>query len=277
MKSRTRKLVAIAAVASAPLALPATITSAQDAGCAGDAVVASWPNSGFGAGAAATIVVGNSWYPTSLTTPASVPAGEYSVQLGSYDGYTDRALTPAQTHEQYVLQFLDAGGAVITQTGPTSDLADGGPDDFASRVDAVGTVVLDRPATQVRAVHAHLGNAAIIGLGNAQSVQPTCFGLTQIVPTTTTTSTTTTSTTTTTTTTTSTTTTVPDTTTTVPDTTTTVVVTVPPTTAPPTTAPPTTTTEAPTTTTTEVPTQVLPTVEVAQPAEPVQSTPSFTG
>jgi hypothetical protein len=298
----TRKKIAVIAAIALPIIGTATVSSAQEGGvpsCGQHEQVVAFPNVGPDAGSVATIVVGHSHYPRSLTVAASIPAGEYDVITGAYDGYKDRTSTETQDFERFILRFLDADGSVIASTSPSMDLVDGVEE--ASWTGPVGTVTLDRAAVSVEAEHADLGDQAVFDIGQAQSVQPSCFGLDTVPPTTTTTlppTTTVPDTTTTTvpdtTTTVAPTTTVPDTTTTTVAPTTTVIepptTTVAPTTTviePPTTVAPTTTviepptTVAPTTTvavtTTTVPTQVLPTVQENPDPDPVVGDPTFTG
>jgi len=237
------RLVPILAITAALVFFPTSISSAQDArtlDCDGAESVIAFPYNGYGAGPESVLVVGNAVnYPTTLTVSAALPAGTYDVVAGAYDGYFGRSNTPAQDYEEYVLQFLDAGGAVVATSAMSGDLVDFTEE--ASWRGSVGRVVLDRDVTAVRAVHAHLGNAAIIAIGQAQSVQPTCLGTTLVPPPTTTTTT------------------------------------VAPTTtiASPTTSIPVTSTT--TTTTTTVPTQVLPEVEEMPDPDPVVGNPTFTG
>ncbi|MEQ8842749.1 MAG: hypothetical protein RIB98_17340 [Acidimicrobiales bacterium] len=263
------KLFTSLAVIAAMLVVPTTISSAQDSGvptCSGAEQVIAFPNVGFNAGAAATIVAGNSGYDRSKTVSAAIPAGEYAVIAASLDWYTGRSGTALQAFEQYVLEFIDADGDIIATTGLTADL-----EDFveqASWTGSVGTVVLDRDAVAVTASHAYQNDAAVKAIGEAQSVQPSCFGVTNLNPTTTTSSTT-------------------STTTTVVD---------PPSSSSTTVAPTTTvieppssssTTVAPTTTsggggiasttTTTVATEVLPEVQEMPDPTPVAANPSFTG
>lgn len=265
MLTRTKALIAASAVAAVTV-VPATTGAAADpagaAYCATAGQSVTFPNAGFNAGGAATLVVAHSWYPRSLTVSADIAAGEYEVITAAYDGYDGRAGTDEQAYEQYVLEFLDAGGAVIATSGMNADLVDFIEE--ASWTGPVGTVVLNRPATAVRATHAHLGDAAVIAIGEAQSVQPSCFGVTSTAPPTTTT-------------------------TTEPTDSTTTTTTEPTTSEPPTTTEPPSTTEPPTTTilgpttsvttttTTTVPTQVLPSSQEMPDPDPVAATPTFTG
>lgn len=242
-------------------------------------ITANFTGAGYDLHSTGTIVSTHSWLPQSRTIAISVPAGIYNVDAVGYDGSPTRAGDAAQPNEQYKLEFLNAAGAVIGATGITGDLADLVQE--ATWAGAVGTVLLAEPATQVRAIHAFAGQ---IIPGSPNSVMPVCLGLNAYVPPTTTLPPTTLPPTTLPPTTSSTlppTTLPPETvppTTAAPTTTTTTAA--PPTTAAPTTtttvAPTTTTTVAPTTTTT-VETQVLPAVEVAQPATPTEGNPAFTG
>jgi hypothetical protein len=286
MLTRTKAAITAASIA-AFMVVPAETSAAVDSGgavyCGGSEQVIAFPGVGFNAFPAATIVIGHSWYPRSLTVPAAIPAGDYDVTTAGYDGYDGRAGTTAQEYEQFVLQFLDADGVIIATSGMSGD-----PADFVDEAvwsGPVGSVLLDRDAVAVRAIHAHLNDAAIFAIGEAQSVQPACVGLTDPTPPTTTTTEAPTTTTTeapTTTTTeapTTTTTEAPTTTTEAPTTTTTI-------------EGPTTTIEAPTTTTSvvpstttsvvpsttsTVPTQVLPRVQEMPDPDPVVGTPNFTG
>jgi len=272
-------------------------------------ITANFTGAGYDLHSTGTIVSTHSWLPQSRTIAISVPAGTYDVDAVGYDGSPTRATDAAQPHEQYKLEFLNAAGAVIGTTGITGDLADLVQE--ATWAGPVGTVALAEPATQVRAVHAFAGQVIP---GSPNSVMPVCLGINAYVPPTTTLPPTTLPPTTLPPTTSSTLppTTLPPTTlppTTLPPTTSSTLppttlppttlppttlppTTLPPETVPPTTAAPTTTTAAPTTTTTAAPTttttvaptttttvktQVLPAVEVAQPATPTEGNPAFTG
>ncbi|MDW3220049.1 MAG: hypothetical protein R8F63_15665 [Acidimicrobiales bacterium] len=280
MFTRTRTaLIAVAILA--PFLVPTAVNAQSGpATCGGDTLTpVNFPNVGFNAGVAATIVSGNSYYNRSKTVAADVPAGEYIINTVAYDGYDDRVNTVPQMYEQYVLQFIDDAGIVIAGTGMTADLVDGVSE--AQWSGSVGTVVLNRPAVAIRARHAFANDAAVNAEGGANSVQPVCVGFSLVPPpttTTTTTSTTTTTTTSTTTTSTTTTTEPPVSTTTEPPVSTT--------TEPPvsttTIEPPSSTTIAPTTTTTAPPTTtttILPPTppQPMDPEDPVDGDPTFTG
>jgi hypothetical protein len=172
-----------------------------------------------------------------------VPAGTYDLSTVAWDdggnATPNRIDQGVQPFERYIVQFLDAGGNVLATSGASTDLEDLVL--FAQWSGSIGQVTWAGPdATQVRVVHAHIGEP------NLQSVHARCVGWSPAQPSTTTTTTTTTT---------------PATTTTTPVTTTTV------------------TTDSTTTTTTSqpAPTEVLPEVEVAQPADPVDGDPTFTG
>jgi hypothetical protein len=263
----------LAAAVIAPFLLPATV-AAQNEGaeptgptesCSGT-VVASWPDVQFDS-LAATIVSAHPWIESTRSLTVNVPAGEYQVDVVTYDGSATRDGDTAQEFEQLFLEFLDAQGDVIATTGSSADLPDRVLE--ATWKGSVGTVTLDRDAETVRAVH------AFIGLAGYQSVMPSCFGATFVPPTTTTTE-------------------APppssSTTTTVVEpppssSTTTTVVEPPPSSSttttlvepPSSTSLPPTTTIATTTTTTTVPTQVLPKVEEMPDPDPVVADPHFTG
>jgi len=222
----------------------------------------SWPGVGFNLHTTGAIVSNPVWVlPRSRTINAAIPAGTYDIDTVAYDGNPNRAGGTPQMFEQYHLEFLDSTGAIIASTGTTTDLADGVIE--ATWAGPVGQVVLDRAATQIRAMHSFPFHTVP---DTANSVMPICVGVNPGVA--------------------------PTTTTTAPPQTTLPPTTVVPTTAAPTTttaapttttAAPTTTTAAPTTTTaaptttTTVKTQVLPAVEVAQTATPTDGNPSFTG
>ena len=231
----------VAVVVVAAVLVPASASVAQDGpvpDCSGD-VVGLFPNVGFGRGGVAGVFAGPATRPTQQSIASVVPAGTYLVNAVGYDGYEDRSsTTPVQELEQYRLEFLDAGGAVLAVTSPTVDIQVGVEEAFWSG--SVGQVTLAADAVSVRATHFHAGQPV-----GTQSVMPSCFGATAVATTTTTT-------------------TVPTTTTEAPTTT-----------APTTTTAAPTSTVAPTTTT--VPTQVLPEVEEMPGPDPVVGTPVFTG
>lgn len=181
--------------------------AATTGGCAGDVVVALdvavWSRSG------------HDTYGFTLSEP--LPAGEWSVQAGSFDAYPGRSET-SQDQEQWL---LDITGHVVL--GPTSDLADGV--EAAAALDELGTFVSESGVT-----HFTVRHAAESTPKGTNSVTAQCVAFSVVDPPSSTTTTTTSTTTSTTTTTTS----------TLPPVTTRPPTTLPPTTAPPTPAPPTT-------------------------------------
>lgn len=143
----------------------------------------SWPGVGFNLHTTGAIVSNPVWVlPRSRTINASIPAGTYDIDTVAYDGNPNRAAGTPQMFEQYHLEFLDAAGVVIDSTGTTADLADGVME--ASWAGPVGQVVLDRPVTQIRAMHSFPFHTTP---DTANSVMPVCVGVTPgVVPTTTT-------------------------------------------------------------------------------------------
>jgi hypothetical protein len=113
---------------------------------------------------------------STFLTGVSVPAGSYTIAALAWDGYDGRVLTPHQPNEQYALQFLDAGGAVIAQSGFTEDGIDTGlPDDFWEG--SIGSVTLPDGAADVRIVHS-VGQ--LPGAAGPNSVFPVGFCLTTV-------------------------------------------------------------------------------------------------
>jgi hypothetical protein len=309
------KLALLVAVVLSPVLLPALVSAAPNGpnqGCVG-AQSADWPAANFAedyAGHLAATIVSKPWtgLPYERTVAAAMPAGVYSIDTVAYDGSPDRETDTPQPNEQYIVQFLDDDDVVIAETGATADLADSVLE--ATWAGSLGTVVLDRAAVTIRALHVLPG----VYTPTANSVMPVCVGWTLVPPTTTTTTTTTTqappssttSSTTTSTTSTTTTTEAPPSSTTSSTTTTTTTTEAPPpssttssttTTSTTSIAPPTTIVEPPTSstipatttttttttttvapaTTTTVPTQVLPEVQEMPDPEPVVGNPQFTG
>ncbi len=252
MPKRALSFIAAPAVAATALLGVATVSAADEpiGQCQGSTPF--WfPGVAFDSPATGAIVSDPSQgFPISRTIAASLPAGTYDVDTFAYDGSPDRHIHP-QLNEQYHLEILDADGVIIAETGTTADVPDTAPEN--TWAGSVGRVELDRPATQIRAMHSYPAPQDTLN-----SVFPTCVGFELVPPPTTTTQ-------------------PPTTTTTEPPTTTAPPTTEPPvTTAPPTTAPPTTmppTTMPPTTT---VPTEVLG-IQQSPPATPVTVTPTFTG
>jgi hypothetical protein len=99
-----------------------------------------------------------------------LPAGTYDLSGVSYDGYTNRELTPPQTLEQWYAELLSADGTVLATSGTTGDIDDGVDEGTWSGL--LGEVTIAEPATTVRTVHAAPGSA------NANSVRPVCLGAT---------------------------------------------------------------------------------------------------
>ncbi|MEM7142968.1 MAG: hypothetical protein AAF548_18230 [Actinomycetota bacterium] len=259
MFTRTKALlVAVAMVA--PFLVPATAgaQTGPTEQCSGT-YVGAWPGVEFDS-LVSTIAAVHPWIDPSISVAVSVPAGEYTIEAATYDGSPFRATDGIQEFEQLFLQFLDSNGDVIASTNDTPDLVD-----FTMEAEwrgNVGTVVLDREATAVRAVHSFAGQ--VVGSPeHVHSVMPSCFAASVVPPTTTTTTTTTTE---------------PPVTTTEPPVTTT--------------EPPVTTTEPPVTTTTieppvstlPPPTTIPPTTTISveppplmPPPDPPTDTPNFTG
>jgi len=179
MSNVSHRAVAVAVVAAsgfgAVLGLgPAGAQTASE--CTGDTVADFAPLDRWEA-------VVRSWHEDQRTRTLTIdiPAGTYDVNTAGRDGYPER-VGITQPNEQYHLEFLDADGVVIAESGSTTDLAD--LVESASWSGPVGTVELDRPAVAVRAQHSFPGDEST---SSANSVEPVCVGLTLQVPPTTTT------------------------------------------------------------------------------------------
>jgi hypothetical protein len=267
-----RPALVIVGVAAATFAV-VTPASSQDVTVAAECVqrdyVFSLPD---------TMVAAGESYGYSL--PQAVSGGDgaggvtvYGVYIHAWDGYPGRDADAASGphNEQIIIDFVGASGAVVGSIGPTFELADvGWP--IADQKGEYGFVSQLNTSENIESVVVRHANG-----GTDQSeeqfteLRAVCMDLlwkrgsaitTTTAPVTSTTEATTTTTEPTTTTTEATTTTTEATTTTTEATTTTTEGQVASTT---------------TTTTTTVPTKVLPEVEVADPADPVDGTPAFTG
>jgi len=87
----------------------------------------------------------------SYSFAAAVPAGEYVVEMVTYDGYIDRSGS-VQEQERLAVSFRDAAAAEIVTTGLTIDLADSVV--TATATSALGNVILDRDAATTVFIHA---------------------------------------------------------------------------------------------------------------------------
>jgi len=215
------------------LGLGLTLTPAaanEDHGCGGDIVVQLdarvWGRPGHDS------------YTLELAQP--IGPGEWAINTMSFDGYEGREKA-SQDHEQWNLQFIDAG-VVVATVGPTSDIPDGA--DYGESIDNLGVVELEFGADALRVVH--LGESTKFG---TDSVHAACVGLEHVPP--------------------------PATTTIVPTSTSTTTTT---TTTPSTTAASTSTTTVPTTTmsTSTVPTSTAPTSTVPTSTAPTSTVPTST-
>jgi hypothetical protein len=112
---------------------------------------------------------------TSYSFAADVPAGEYLVEMVTYDGYLDRPES-VQDQESLAVSFRDAAAAEIVSTGLTTDLADAVV--TAAATSALGSVILDRDAATVVFVH----SSQINGAGGANSVAPVALCLALVEP-----------------------------------------------------------------------------------------------
>ncbi len=106
-----------------------------------------------------------------LATP--LPAGEYSINAVSYDGYEERDLTIPQMQEQWLAEFVGSDGSVLATTGVTGDLADSITE--ATWAGSLGGIVLSAPATAIRVQHAAPGSISV------NSVRAVCVGVTAVV------------------------------------------------------------------------------------------------
>lgn len=102
----------------------------------------------------------------------TLPAGTYELNAASFDAHDGRETIPAQNEEQWLVEFIDADGAVLATSLPTADLEDGTASAFWSG--SIGTVTLSADAVSARVVH------AFPEASGANSVFPSCFGATAI-------------------------------------------------------------------------------------------------
>lgn len=174
-----KRMIGFASLLSLALVGAGTVTdgdtaaaSGQDPLHCGGEVQHVWPGHGFGAHAAS--IGSRPSRPSSRTIGGTVEAGSHVVDTITYDGDTDRIDDAPQPNEQLVIEFLDAAGVVIAATGATPDLADSVEE--ATFSGTLGTVVLDRTATQIRAIHALAG----VSTATANSLMPVCIGITSV-------------------------------------------------------------------------------------------------
>ncbi|NNF87179.1 MAG: LPXTG cell wall anchor domain-containing protein, partial [Acidimicrobiia bacterium] len=113
------------------------------------------------------------WSPSeatvTLTTP--IPAGEYSLAMVSFDDHSNKAVDQSdQVNEQWVMQLLDAQGAVVFQSGVSPDLPD---DQDWLTFNSAATLTGD--AVTMRVAHAAIGT-------NVNSIVASCAGFTPVPP-----------------------------------------------------------------------------------------------
>ena len=94
--------------------------------------------------------------PGSADFTVSLPAGNYSVTLDTWDGYENRSDSARQRGERVALDLLDGSG-VLASTPPTADLTD-----FVESAESSSTfsLTIDRAATVARVRHAPAGDGA---------------------------------------------------------------------------------------------------------------------
>lgn len=150
-------VITIVGLTIAPAAFAATA-------CAGDYDVTIQaellnPNSGFSPNEATL----------ALATP--IPAGDYTLQMVSFDDHSHKPLTQTdQVHEQWFLQLFDAQGAVVFQSGVSPDLPDG--EDWLT---FNTTATLTGEAVSMRVAHAAIGD-------NINSIVAGCAAFTAVPP-----------------------------------------------------------------------------------------------
>ena len=172
--SRGIKLGMAAMIACAMFAGLVGLAGAQDgpaSDCAGDATT-------FGSAFFGTEDNGNrllSTGPSSrdYTLNSPLAAGTYEINGVAYDGYSTRALIPAQPNEQWFGEFLGADGSVRATTGTTVDIADEVIE--ATWAGSLGTVTLADTATAIRIQHATPNSPFV------NSVRAVCVGATLVV------------------------------------------------------------------------------------------------
>ena len=103
-----------------------------------------------------------------IVNGANVPAGVYKVWLSASDSLAGRSYQD-QPNERYYVEFYDADGKVLAQTGPTNDLSN----DTATGAVTLVTdkFILPRMAASVAAVHAD---------GESASLNPGCMLLKRV-------------------------------------------------------------------------------------------------
>lgn len=99
---------------------------------------------------------------------SAIPAGSYDLNAASRDEHDGRDSIDAQLQEQWVVEFLDANGAVLATSQATADLQDNTPS--ATWSGSIGSISLAADAVSARLVHAAPTSST------ANSVFPVCFG-----------------------------------------------------------------------------------------------------
>jgi hypothetical protein len=100
------------------------------------------------------------WVTSRTYDVPTIPAGTYTLDAVSYDGYDARASSPTQPS---------------ATSGTTSDIADGVIEAWWSG--GIGTVTLSSPVSRVRVVHGALGTGI-----TPNSVNPVCVGGSLVSP-----------------------------------------------------------------------------------------------
>lgn len=173
MDTRTSKHKAgVAAVIMCLVLGVAGVVAAQSgptSECSGDSVT-TFGTEYYGLGQGGNRLLSTS--PTSIdfamATP--LPAGTYSLNAVSYDGYDERELVAPQTQEQWFAEFISSSGSVLATSALTVDLEDLVTE--ANWAGSLGEVTLAAPAASVRVRHAAPGSNSV------NSVRPVCLGAT---------------------------------------------------------------------------------------------------
>lgn len=170
----TKQKAGVAALVMCLVLGVASVVAAQagpDADCSGDSVTV-FGGELFGLEDGGNRLLSTSPSVRDFALASPLPAGTYSLNGVSYDGYETRELTNPQTQEQWVAEFVDSSGSVMATSAVTGDLADGILE--ATWSGSLGEVTLSAPATVVRVKHAAPGSVSV------NSVRPVCIGATTV-------------------------------------------------------------------------------------------------
>jgi len=176
--------IGVAAIVMSLVLGVATVVAAQSGpstDCSGDSVV-QFGTEFFGLEDEGNRLLSTSPSQREYPLPTPMPAGTYSLNGVSYDGYPERETISPQTREQWYVEFLASDGSVLAASGITADLADAVQE--ADWSGSLGEITLATPASVIRVVHAAPGSVSV------NSVRPVCIGATNTaVPASTTTTT----------------------------------------------------------------------------------------